>query len=460
MSGGGCRLYIEASPGEIRAAVLNASGALVAFHVERIGARTLRDAVFLGRVTRVEKGMGAAFVDIGEDMPGFIGRAKGLREGQAISVQVVREAGGGKGPALGTAPVLAGRYLTLDPARPGLKVSRRLAAGRLAADLEPLKELLSGLAAAGEGYTVRPPAAIAGEAVLKAEVERLRGAWRAIEAAAESASPPVLLHPSPPLVERLLRDAAGQIVIEGRRTFALASELAEREMPDLLDSLEQYAGNQPLFEKAGIEEQLADALAPDVALPGGGGLVIETTEALCSIDVNMGGAGGRLPKEDAVAAANVRAAAEIARQITLRNLAGLIVVDFISMRNKGNRRKVVEALRRGLKGGAVVVDVLGMTPAGLVEVTRQRVGAPLAALFSRPRPRAPEALAEAEACAALRAALRYNGPGAPVLLAAPAVISALEGPLAAALKETGRRLGQPLKLAAEAGRSGFEIGKS
>ena len=455
MSGGGRSLYIETSPGEIRAAILNANGALVAFHVERIGAGSLRDAVFLGRVTRVEKGMGAAFVDIGEDMPGFLGRAKGLREGQAIVVQVVREAGGGKGPALGTAPVLAGRYLALDPARPGINLSRRLAA-----DLEPLKELLAGLAAAGEGYSVRPPAAIAGEAVLTAEVERLRGAWRAIESAAADASPPVLLHPSPPLVARLLREATGRIVIEGRQTFALASELAEREMPDLPDRLAHYAGKQPLFEKQGIEEQLEDALSPDVALPGGGGLVIETTEALCSIDVNMGAAGGRLPKEDAVAGANVRAAAEIARQITLRNLAGLIVVDFISMRNKANRRKVVEALRRGLKGGAVVVDVLGMTPAGLVEVTRQRVGAPLAALFSRPRPRVPEALAEAEACAALRAALRYEGPGAPVLLAAPAVISALEGPLAVALEETGRRLGQPLKLAAEAGRSGFEIGKS
>jgi hypothetical protein len=192
-------------------------------------------------------------------------------------------------------------------------------------------------------------------------------------------------------------------------------------------------------------------------MPGGASLVIEGTEALCAIDVNMGGSGGRLPSEAAILKTNQAAARMAARQIRLRNIGGLIVIDFISMKNKGNRRTVVEAMRREMRGDPVRHDVLGMTPAGLVEITRQRAGRPLSALYTRPRTTAPAPLPEAEACAALRAALRTGWTGKPVLVASPEVIAALKGLLAPALDDVNRRLGQDLELRAAPGREGFEF---
>ena len=445
-------LFLEVSPGETRAALADGDGHLLELHAERLGEPRQLGAIFLGRVARVEQGMDAAFVDIGGATPGFLGKARRLTEGAAIIVQARREAGGGKGPALSASPILSGRYLALDPLRPGISISRRLEQNREAIEAATAEILPDGM-----GVAARPPVRVADEEMLRAELSRLLAEWQRIGELAKSERPPATLLPAPALAERLLLDAAGNVVIDEPKTFSHLAALAGREMPDLVDSIALYRGNIPLFEAQGIEEQLEAALAPGVSLPGGGGLVIETTEALVAIDVNMGGGGGRLPSETAILKANMVAAREGARQIRLRNLAGLIVIDFISMRNKGNRRKLVDALRRDVRGDPVRNDVLGMTPAGLIEITRQRAGRPLAELFTRAQPCAPGLLAEAEACAALRAALRHGGSGAPVLSASPAVIAALQGPLKPALQEANRRLGRDMLLRAEPNRTSFEI---
>ena len=445
-------LFLEISPGETRAALTDAGGLLLEIQAERLGEQHLLGAIFLGRVARVEKGMDAAFVDIGGAMPGFLGKARKLTEGAAVIVQVRREAGGGKGPALSVSPVLSGRYLTLDPLRPGLSISRRLESSR-----ERVEAVAAELLPDGMGIAARPPARDAGEETLHAELGRLLGEWQRIAGLAKSEKPPTTLLPAPALAERLLLDATGNVVIDEPKTFTRLSALAGREMPELAESIALYRGDSPLFEAEGIEEQLEAALAPEIALPGGGGLVIEPTEALVAIDVNMGGGGGRLPSEAAIFKTNMVAAREVARQIRLRNLAGLIAIDFISMRNKGNRRKLVDALRREVRGDPVRNDVLGMTPAGLIEITRQRAGRPLAAMFTQAQSRTPAALPESQACAALRAALRHGGTGAPVLNAGPAVIDALRGPLKSALDEVNRRLGRDLVLRAEPNRTSFEI---
>lgn len=445
-------LLIEVSPGETRAAVVNEHGRLLEIHTERLGDGTVTGAICLGRITRIEKAMGAAFIEIGADQPGFLGKLRDATEGEARIVQVIRPAGGGKGPLVNVTPMLGGRYLTLDPTRPGIQVPQWLGG-----DTAALEAALAALLPEDRGVVARPPATGVDETVLKAEIDRLADLWSTIREQADRVKPPATLLPAPGLIDRLLRDTTGRVVIDEPNAFSRVKAMVGREMPDLVGAIELHRGDAPLFEAAEVEAQLEAALAPTVALPGGGNLVIEQTEALTSIDVNLGGGGGRLTSDAAILKANLAAAEAAARQIMLRNLAGLIVIDFISMRNKGNRRQVVEAMRRTMRGDPVKSDVLGMTPAGLIEITRRRTGPTLAALFARPPSRIAEPLPETLACAALRAVLRHGGAGAVELVAAPTVIEALRDRLAPALEDTGRRLGRPLELRAEAGRDSFEI---
>lgn len=443
----GDTVLIEVSPGETRAARLDHRERLTQLEVERMGDAPVSGAVHLGRVVRVEPGMGAAFVEIGAEQPGFLGKMRDVTEGQAVIVQVLRPADGGKGAVLTAAPVLPGRYVSLDATRPGIHFPQRWPGDR-----EELVARLEAIAPAESGLAPQPRAAEAGEATLRSEVEHLMEVWAGISERAARAKPPAELLPAPRLIDRVLREAEGRIVVDDPREFSRIRGIVEARMPELAGALELWRGDTPLFETAGVEEQIEAALAPDVPLPGGGSLLIEETEALTAIDVNMGGAGGRLPSEAAILKANQAAAREAARQIQLRNIGGLIVIDFISMRNKGNRRTVLEAMRREMREDPVRHDVLGLTPGGLVEITRQRTGTSLASWFATRERRSPEILPEAAACAALRAALRQSWSGRPVLAASPEIVAALRGPLAPALEEVSRRLGRPLDLRAEPGR--------
>ena len=444
---------IEFSPGETRAALVDAQGRLVEMRVERMGGGEVVGSIHLGRVTRVEKGIGAAFVDFGDRESGFLGKAKGVTEGQAAIVQVIRAAGGAKGAVLTTNPVLPGRYLSLDAMRPGIHWPR----GKWAGDRAELAALLEEIAPEASGLAPGPRAAETAPEILVAEAGRLVALWREIGAKAAASKPPMVLLAAPALTECILRAAGGPVVLDDPKRFSAIKAAAGRDMPDLAGALELHKGETPLFEETSVEEQLDEALGRRVEMSGGASLVIEETEALTAIDVNMGGSGGRMRSDDAIRKANETAAREAARQIRLRNIGGLIVVDFISMKNKAHRKQLVEQLRREMRGDRVRHDVLGMTPAGLVEITRQRTGRPLAALFARPARRATRPLAEAQACAALRAALRRPWSGKTILAADPAIVEALEGPLAPALAEVGRRLGQALELLAEPGRGGYEF---
>jgi len=440
---------VEVSPGETRAALVDADGTLLELRVDRLGREETVGSVHLGRVIRVDKAMGAAFIEVGHAQPGFLGKTKAATEGEKIVVQVIRAAGGGKGALLTSAPVLPGYLLSLLPTRPGIHWPRDWHDDRSA-----LAAVLERIAPGGMGLAPHRRATGADETALRAEANELSAAWHEIVQSARTARPPALLRPPPDLCGTILREAAGPVCIDHPQTHARLKEAAP---PELKDRLVLYKGQTPLFEEFGIEEQIEAALAPVIEMPGGATLVIEETEALVAIDVNMGGSGGRLPSQAAVLETNRAAARAAARQIRLRNIGGLIVVDFISMKNKGNRRTVVEAMRRAMRGDPVRHDVLGMTPAGLVEITRQRVGRPLAALFLRPPPTVTMPLPDAEACAALRAAVRTAWTGRPTLSGSPELIAALRGPLAPALAEVNRKLGQDLALRAESGREGFEI---
>lgn len=444
---------IEFSPGETRAALIDEKSRLIEMQVERMGESETVGSIHLGRVTRVEKGIGAAFVEFGDKEPGFLGKAKNVTEGQAVIVQVIRAAGGGKGAVLTVNPELPGRYLSLDATRPGIHWPR----GKWEGDRAELAALLEEIAPEGSGVSPGPLAPAVEPDALKAETDRLAAAWKEIRGKAASSKPPAELLASPALIDRVLRQARGPVVMDDPKHFSATRTMAERDMPDLADALELYMGKTPLFEETGVEEQLHEALSPRVEMPGGASLVIEETEALTAVDVNMGGSGGRAQSDNAIRGANDAAVREAARQIRLRNIGGLIVVDFISMKNKTHRKQLVELLRREMRDDPVRHDVLGMTPAGLVEITRQRTGRPLAALFARPARRAMRQLPEARACEALRDALRRPWSGKTVLVADPAIVEALEGPLAPALEEVNRKLGQALELLAEPGRGSYEF---
>jgi Rne/Rng family ribonuclease len=444
---------IEISPGETRAALIDGQDRLIEMRVERMGEPATVGAIHLGRVTRVEKGIGAAFVEFGDREPGFLGKAKGVTEGEKVIVQVVRAAGGGKGAVLTVNPVLPGRYLSLDATRPGVHWPR----GKWDGDRTELGALMEEIAPQGSGLA---PGRLAGETapdILRTEAARLATLWQEIMAKAAASKPPAELMAAPSLTNLVLRGARGPVIMDDPKAFSAFTAGAARSMPDLAGDMELYRGEAPLFEETGVEAQLEEALSPRVEMTGGASLVIEETEALTAVDVNMGGSGGRMQSDTAIVKANEAAAREVARQIRLRNIGGLIVVDFISMKNKTHRKQLVELLRRAMRRDPVRHDVLGMTPAALVEITRQRSGRPLAALFARPARRAMRPRPDAQACAALREVLRRPWSGGIILAADPAIVEALEGPLAPALEEVNRRLGLALALLAEPGRGGYEF---
>lgn len=449
---------IEVSPGEIRVALVDREGRLKRLCLERISSPSIVGGIYLGRVTKVEKGMGAAFIDIGIEAPAFLGRVRGLHEGEAVVVQVIRDAWGHKSAGVTLTPQLEGRYLSFDVCRdsgPSIKYERNVFGSSLRARLE---EKVENIVQVGERIQVKATADSIDESQLKIETERLRQCWYVAQNSVVTLKPPYLLEAAPRLVRRLLVDTAmiRTIVIDDRLIYDETERLVAAEMPDLDGKITFHGDNEPLFRAHGIDEQIEEALERRVSHPSGLTLTFDQTEALTAIDVDLGGAGARTKHEEACVRANLDAVPLIARQISLRNLAGLIVVDFISMRNKTNRRRIVEEFRKGLREGTDgAIDVLGMTSSGLVEVTRQRRGPSLADFYilNQPPVSAPAALA----CAALRDAIRVRGPGRPILVAADEVIAVLEGPLSPALEETSRRLGQPLGIRPEPGRVGFEI---
>ncbi len=453
MSRDGVDILIEVSPGETRAAIVDGNGRLIELLIERIDQLEREGGIHLGRVTKVEPSLDGAFVALADGEDGFLRRAKGLHEGQSILVQVTREASGMKGPALTDKPSMVGRYIALTPSRSETTFSPRLGNGRRRAELEALAGRLE--QSAGQGIAVRTAAAYASDDELLQEVRRLAEACATIERSASDLKAPALLAPPSGLIERVLRDReGGQVVVDDPRAYRDIEAMIRDRMPDRRGTIQRHDGREPLFEAFGVAEGVDGVCDRVVTLPGGGRLVIDHAEALTAIDVDSG-AGGQRSTDDAILRVNLAALPEMARQIRLRNISGLIVVDFISMRRKATRAQFMQSARRAFRSDPMQVDVMGMTAAGLLELTRRRGGVPLHdVLMTRNLP-APSA--KGAACALLRAVLRLTGPGRPVAIAAPAVIAVLDGPLAPARADVDRRMGQTVTLRPEPGRRDWEV---
>ncbi|MDA0656277.1 MAG: ribonuclease E/G [Proteobacteria bacterium] len=444
-------ILIETSPAETRAALMAEDGRLVRFFIERSHRKSLRDGIYSGRVSAIDKVSNGAFVDIGVQAAAFLPRAKGLTEGEALVVQVVRNAWAEKGPVVTKTPVLYGRYVNLQPGGKGVQVERGVAKSR------PAKELEESFDDNPAGrITIRRSALSVSRAVLDDELQRLQAQWEQALVAAKSAKASACLLPAPGLADRLLRDQSPteEIYVDDRGVFMALKKLVNDRYGDLKGRIAFHGHETRLFEEAEVEDQLAASLERIVTLKGGGRLVIDETEALVAIDVDSGRVGGG---PDGIRRANMDAMGAIAEQILLRNLAGLIVIDPISMSNRGHRKQIVEALRQAMKGDDRSVDVLGMTPAGLIEMTRQRSGPTLAEQMLLGRQPSVSLDAESEAAAVLRKALALKGPGRPVITATPDIVACLEGPLQDAVAETNRRLGQSLEIRANAAKYAPEL---
>ena len=463
-------LLIAASPGELWAALVE-DEALRELRVFRAGARSGRVGdVILGRVVALKPELPAALVDIGLERPAFLSgedAAPGagvaaLHEGEAITVQVTKEARADKAVGVSTRLRLSGRFLDFTPARPGIVAAKGVAL----AERERLVAALGEIAGAGEGFVLRAPASGATPADLAADADSVRARWRAIEAARARTRPPAPLEPPPTPLAMLLGEFASaapdSIVIDERAAFAEARGWLVRHDPALAERVTLHRERQPLFEHHGVAGDIADVLAPRVLLPEGGALTVELTAAATMIDVDSGAAAHGRKARAAILATNLAAAGEAARQIRLRNLAGPIVIDFVGMRDRRDRDRVRDALTAALADD-VDAEVLGWTRLGHLELVRKRRHAPLAELLFTRAPggglvKTPMTVA-LEALRALAREAEASPMRAPVLRVHPEVAAALANEAGAARQELEARLGRAVEIVAEPGRAreGFDM---
>ncbi|MGQ0510128.1 MAG: ribonuclease G [Betaproteobacteria bacterium] len=404
-------ILVNVTPQETRVAVLG-SGQVQELVVERAASRGLVGNIYMGKVARVLPGMQSAFVEIGLERAAFLHvadlfehrrqaqeRAAGgpaprpiekmLAEGQPLLVQVVKDPIGSKGARLSTQVSLAGRMLVHLPQDGHIGISQRIEdeAGR-----QQLRDRLRELLPAEEkgGFILRTLAEGASDEDLRGDIAYLRSLWRDIRSRSLGAAPPALLYQDLSLAQRVLRDmATGGVTVvrvDSRENFQKLSAFAEAYMPALRARLEHYTGERPLFELYNVEPEIEKALSRRVDLKSGGTLVIDQTEAMTTIDVNTGGFVGNRTFDDTVFKTNLEAAQSIARQLRLRNLGGIIIVDFIDMESMDHRASVLEEFKRALARDRTRMTVSGFTALGLVEMTRKRTRESLAHVLCEPCP--------------------------------------------------------------------------
>jgi ribonuclease G len=397
------QILINVTPQETRVAVTE-QGAVQELHIERGSSRGIVGNIYLGRVCRVLPGMQSAFVEIGLPRAAFLHVAdiwmarngaaerpieKILSEGQTLLVQVVKDPIGSKGARLSTQVSIAGRLLVYLPQDPHIGISQRI---EDEAEREHLREKIHSLIPPGEtgGFIVRTVAEAATEAELSADIEYLVTLWKQIQLAAQSAAPQSVLYQDLSLANRVLRDLVTEtterIIVDSRETFAKMHEFASRYTRQALPILEHYTGERPLFDLFAVEEEIERALARRVDLKSGGYCIIDQTEALTTIDVNTGGFVSGRSFDDTIFKTNLEAAQSIARQLRLRNLGGIIIVDFIDMESVEHRDAVLAEFRKALSRDRTRVTVNGFSQLGLVEMTRKRTRESLAHLLCEPCP--------------------------------------------------------------------------
>jgi len=455
------QILIQTSPGETRTALVS-EGRLVEILMDRTGRASLVGNIYQGRVGAIAQGLDAAFISIGEPRDGFLALPEArpvnetggrigdyVNEGDAVLVQVQRDPIEDKGAKLTTHLHLAGAFLIFRPLQAGIAVSSRIIDQ---AERERLSRVAADLAPQDGGYIVRTQAAGADGAAIGEDAARLAARWRNIAEAVDRARPPTRASAEADPACRALRDFGGaegmHVLIEGADTLKRVRGFCEAQLPWLTPIVSSHKGPEDLFEAHGVAEQIDAAFEAKIGLSGGGSLIISPTPALCAIDVNTG--------EQTAFEVNLQAAAEAARQIRLRNISGLIVIDFVPLRDEGRKKEILETLKEAAVDDPLGLNVVGFTRLGLVEMTRPRHGLSLHDIVCGPGPMELVKSKETQALDALRRVLSEAKGGAGVMLRAPeGVIAALKGAggtdsaAAQALSQVQDRLGLAIGLEAD-----------
>ena len=397
------QILINVTPQEARVAIME-QGAVQELHVERSSNRGLVGNIYLGRVGRVLPGMQSAFIEIGLARAAFLHVAdiwsgnksaeqkpieKLLHEGQTLVVQVIKDPIGSKGARLSTQISIAGRLLVYLPGDQHIGISQRI---EDEAEREHLREKVHQLMPEGEtgGFIVRTVAEAASDEDLTADIGYLIKLWRGIKEHALTAAPQALLYQDLDLSLRVLRDLVTtdteRIVVDSRETHARMQEFAQAYMRNSLGALEHYNGERPLFDLFGVEDEIERGLQRRVDLKSGGYVIIDQTEALTTVDVNTGAFVSGRSFDDTIFKTNLEATQAIARQLRLRNLGGIIIVDVIDMDNEGHQTAVLAEFRKALARDRTRITVNGFTQLGLVEMTRKRTRESLAHVLCEPCP--------------------------------------------------------------------------
>ena len=398
-------LLINVTPQETRIATIE-NGMLQEVIIERESKRGLAGNIYKGKVCRVLPGMQAAFLEIGLVRTAFlhlsdivVSGSKNedselsisdvLQDGQELLVQVAKDPIGTKGARLTTHITIPARYLVLMPNSSHIGISQKL---EDEAERERLKESIKKLMpeVEGGGYIVRTVAEGISETAVKADMVFLKKLWKSIQERAKQVKPASLVYEDLPLVMKMMRDIADSninaILIDSRETHQKVLKFARKFIPSLAPRIEYYPGERPIFDLYGVEDEIQRALQSKIQLKSGGYLIIDQTEAMTTVDINTGAYVGTRNLEETIFKTNLEATQAIVRQLRLRNLGGIIIVDFIDMKDPEHRRQVLRAFEKALERDHAKTCITEVSALGLVEMTRKRTRESLEHILCEPCP--------------------------------------------------------------------------
>ncbi|MBI1910985.1 MAG: Rne/Rng family ribonuclease [Deltaproteobacteria bacterium] len=406
-------ILINANPFERRVALLE-QGRLVEFYVERTKDRGITGNIYKGKIVRVLPGMQSAFVEVGIQRTSFLhvsdiqepfedveeeGEEEHktphpnvriqdiIKEGQEILVQAAKEPIGTKGARVTSYISLPGRYLVFMPTYDKIAISRRIASEK---ERRRLREIVSSVRKEGYGFIIRTVCEGMEKEEIQADMVFLERLWDSIQKKKEQVKTPGLVYEELDLTLRIIRDSftsdIDRLVINDREEYERAVKFIAEFMPHLSGRVELYDGKEDIFDAFGVEIELTDALEKKVWLRSGGHIVIDQMEALTAIDVNTGKYVGKKSSDETILKTNLEAVKEVVYQLRLRNIGGIIVIDFIDMAKAADREKVYNALKETLKADKARTNILKISELGIVEMTRKRVRESLAQSLCEPCP--------------------------------------------------------------------------
>lgn len=472
-------LLLNITPSETRVAMIE-GGVLQEVHIERDSKRGLVGNIYKGRVSRVLPGMQAAFVDIGLDKAAFLHASdivphtecvaenekkqfsvrdisELVRQGQDIVVQVIKDPLGTKGARLTTDITIPSRYLVFMPGSSHVGVSQRIDSEQ---ERDRLKKVVAAYCDEYGGFIIRTAAEGADERELAQDAAFLKRLWLKVDERRGKYKSRTMLYGELGLSQRILRDFVGteieRIQVDSRLEFENLKEFTTEYVPELTDKLELYHGDKPIFDMYDTENEIQRSLDRKVELKSGGYLIIDQTEAMTTVDINTGAFVGRRNLEETIFNINTEATQAIARQLRLRNLGGIIIIDFVDMLEEEHRKRVLASLEAALSHDRVKTNINGFTQLGLVEMTRKRTRESLEHVLCDICPacegRARVKTVETVCFEILREITRVNrayDADKFVVYASPAVAASLEDDESHALAELELFIGKEVKIQAE-----------